>query len=152
MAVTHWTRNGEDNRIRDNGTFSITLVIVDYMEAVYNHTLTVTENYPGTYQFFVKDPFIVGEDSFLSRSANVQGINYASYIQYLVMIIIATKTLLINFAHSDLCSGDSLCNKNVSCEEGFQYEEMQEMCMGTNYLGSSQKLVCTSLVHTSQEN
>lgn len=78
VNFAYWTRNGGD-KLANNETFNLTSVIVDYINAVYDHTLTVTENFPGTYQFFAQDPFITDGARFVSDSLKVEGkINLAT--------------------------------------------------------------------------
>jgi hypothetical protein len=57
VTVAYWTRDG-GKRIDNNETFEATLAIKDYVNATYIHTLTVAENIPGTYTFFVQDPYV----------------------------------------------------------------------------------------------
>lgn len=72
MANTYWTRDGGNNRITNNATFIASLVIVDYIEAVYNHTLIVNGNFPGVYTFFAQNPFSDGVQ-FLNDTKSVEG-------------------------------------------------------------------------------
>lgn len=72
LTVVYWTRNGGD-RIENNETFEATFAIVDYTNATYFHTLTVTANYPGTYHFFAQDPFVTDDVRLVSDSHDVEG-------------------------------------------------------------------------------
>lgn len=57
LATSYWTRNGK--KIINDATFSASLVVVDYINATYDHTVTVFGNIPGTYVFFAVDPFLL---------------------------------------------------------------------------------------------
>ena len=73
MANTYWTRDGGNNRIgTNNETFHASLVVVDFIEAVYSHTLIVNGSFPGVYAFFAQDPFSDGVQ-FISVTRNVEG-------------------------------------------------------------------------------
>lgn len=72
LSIVFWKRNGGD-RIETNNTFKTIFTVVDYKNAVYNHTLIVTENYPGTYEFFAQNPFITERTIFVSDSHKVEG-------------------------------------------------------------------------------
>ena len=67
--MTYWTRNDQD--ILNNATFKTSLVVEDYVEAVYNHTLIVNGSIPGTYEFFAKDPFLLDGSKFVSSAQEI---------------------------------------------------------------------------------
>ena len=67
--MVYWTRNDGD-RIENDATFESTFVVVDFVNATYFHTLTVSDNYPGTYTFTAQDPFS-GEE--ISDTHDVEG-------------------------------------------------------------------------------
>lgn len=72
LASTYWTINS--NIIVNNETFNTSLVVVDYIDAVYNHTIVVKGNFPGTYKFFAQDPFILDESKFVTLDVNPEGV------------------------------------------------------------------------------
>ena len=55
LSETYWEKDGV--RIMSNSTFRISFIIEDYVNATYNHTLTVSGNHPGHYAFIAKNPF-----------------------------------------------------------------------------------------------
>ena len=125
LAVAYWTRNKANV---NNATFSYTFVISDYINAVYNHTLTVTGNFPGTYEFHVQDPFT---ETLITDSHDVEG-RFADldYVKLMCKYIGSRKSF---YCHSDLCSGNSQCNginSSISCDEGYEFNELKEACIG----------------------
>lgn len=71
LANTYWTRNAAI--IANNGTFESSLLVVDYVDAVYNHTLVVYGNIPGTYEFVAEDPFVLGNTVSSTQDVNPEG-------------------------------------------------------------------------------
>lgn len=67
-AVVFWTRN-DGNITENNATFEATFIIVDYIDATYNHTLTVSENFTGTYTLHVQNPF---SQEYLNNSRDIK--------------------------------------------------------------------------------
>ena len=71
LANTYWTRNTAI--IASNDTFKSSLLVVDYVEAVYNHTLVVYGNIPGTYEFVAENPFVLGKNVSSKQEVNPEG-------------------------------------------------------------------------------
>ena len=107
-------------------------MVVDYVDAVYNHTLRVSGNYPGTYEFFAKNPFVVGTDQFITsrQDVNSEGNN----LVLMAMCIFgchgfsSDNQLAELFCFlADLCSGVD-CFK--PCDDGYQYDNVEQQCLG----------------------
>lgn len=70
LANISWSRN--DELITNNEMFKMKLVVKNYTDAVYEHTLTVLADAPGVYKFSAINPFDTTLS--LSRSRVVEGI------------------------------------------------------------------------------
>lgn len=114
LTVVYWTRNKGD-RLENNEIFEATFVIVDYVNATYYHTLTVTGNSPGIYTFFAQDPFVTDDVRLITDSHDVES-----------KLCYGFKSNWLNFDYViDLCRE---CNN--TCDEGFIFDDTEEMCIG----------------------
>lgn len=77
VAISYWKRNGVELNTSNN-SFTKSSNIVDFVDAVYNHTLIVHGNYPGIYAFEALNPFSSNGSGSIRTSQNVNGMSKTS--------------------------------------------------------------------------